>query len=231
MLSSANLTTDRPTFVTHLECGMEGDHYPADAIMTPYIGSHDTQRLLSLADPAAAGVVYNKWPDQGLPVAPGDDEPYQRLGLGLAWTLTLPGAPLLYYGDEYGEFGASDPDNRHMWRPVGERSTAEDALFAMVTKIGAARRASLALRRGDYSTLLAEDSVLAYARHTASDLAVVVLNHGDAPATRTITIPATLPTPPAAFTDALDTEAAPVVVSAGQISVTVPARSAAILLP
>src|ERR1700749_4679196 len=27
-----NLITERPTFVTHLECAMEGDHYPADQI-------------------------------------------------------------------------------------------------------------------------------------------------------------------------------------------------------
>src|ERR1700756_3515697 len=27
-----NLTIERPTFVTHLECAMEGDHYPADEV-------------------------------------------------------------------------------------------------------------------------------------------------------------------------------------------------------
>src|SRR6185436_8816414 len=27
-----NLTIERPTFVTHLECAMEGDHYPAAQI-------------------------------------------------------------------------------------------------------------------------------------------------------------------------------------------------------
>ncbi len=27
-----NLTTERPTFVTHLECSMTGDHYPADQV-------------------------------------------------------------------------------------------------------------------------------------------------------------------------------------------------------
>ena len=32
MNSNDNLTTERSTFVTHLECGMEGDHYPADEI-------------------------------------------------------------------------------------------------------------------------------------------------------------------------------------------------------
>ncbi|MEI7805628.1 MAG: threonine synthase [Hyphomicrobiales bacterium] len=32
MLHDENLTTERPTFVTHLECAMEGDRYPADTI-------------------------------------------------------------------------------------------------------------------------------------------------------------------------------------------------------
>lgn len=32
MSTNDNLTTEHPTFVTHLECGMEGDHYEADTI-------------------------------------------------------------------------------------------------------------------------------------------------------------------------------------------------------
>src|ERR1043166_3114315 len=32
MHDNDNLTIERPTFVTHLECAMEGDHYPADEI-------------------------------------------------------------------------------------------------------------------------------------------------------------------------------------------------------
>lgn len=31
-VANSNLTTDRPTFVTHLECGLQGDSYPADQI-------------------------------------------------------------------------------------------------------------------------------------------------------------------------------------------------------
>lgn len=34
MAYSENLITDRPTFVTHLECGLEGDRYDADTIQT-----------------------------------------------------------------------------------------------------------------------------------------------------------------------------------------------------
>ena len=32
MPTNDNLTTEHPTFVSHLECGMEGDHYEADTI-------------------------------------------------------------------------------------------------------------------------------------------------------------------------------------------------------
>ena len=77
----------------------------------------------------------------------------------MPWVLSLPGAPLLYYGDEYGAFGGADPDNRHMWRAAGQRSSAEDEVYEFVLRVGAARRASSAIRRGEYSTLLAEESV------------------------------------------------------------------------
>ena len=32
MQNNENLTTERPTFVTHLECGLAGDHYAADEV-------------------------------------------------------------------------------------------------------------------------------------------------------------------------------------------------------
>lgn len=32
MRSNENITTERPTFVTHLECSLEGDEYPADTV-------------------------------------------------------------------------------------------------------------------------------------------------------------------------------------------------------
>ena len=207
------------------------DHYPADAVMTPYIGSHDTQRFISLADPAAAGVVYNKWPSDGLPDEPATDDPYGRLRVALAWTLTLPGAPLLYYGDEYGEYGGSDPDNRHRWRPAAQRSTREADLFDVVAAVGRARRDSAALRRGAYTSLMAEEPFLVYARHTASDLALVALNHSDAPITRSVTLPGTVPQPSADLEDALDPTAAPVSITNNAVLITVAPRDAVILVP
>ena len=103
--------------------------------MTPYLGSHDTSRLVSTCDyrgqdaEHSRDVVWNKWPENTLPEAPSEDEPYQRAGVALCWLLTIPGAPMIYMGDEYGEYGGGDPDNRHMFREDELLSTRESELL------------------------------------------------------------------------------------------------------
>src|SRR5690606_22415286 len=77
--------------------------WPQGAIMTPYIGSHDTPRFVTHADYRGQdgehdrGIAGNQWNNTA--VAPGDAEPYRRARIALTWLLGLPGAPLLYYGD------------------------------------------------------------------------------------------------------------------------------------
>ena len=203
------------------------DNYPEGAIMTPYIGSHDSTRFATLAsgDPN----MNNCWPDQPLPEEPSGDEAYERMRVAMSWVLTIPGAPLLYAGDEYGDYGGCDPDNRHMWRPSEQRSSRESALFDVVTRIGQARAESPALRRGDYRSLLGEQGVLAYGRTYNGDAAVVVLNHSGDPVTREVPL-AELGAAPDAFIDAIH-GGDPLPATGGTVEVTVPARSAAILLP
>src|SRR5262249_3262819 len=87
-------------------------------------------------------------------VAPGDAEPYRRTRLGMAWLLELPGAPLLYYGDEYGQWGGADPNNRIMWRNEAALTAEESATPAFVRKLGGARKATPALRRGAYVAIV-----------------------------------------------------------------------------
>ena len=58
------------------------------------------------------GIPSNQWAN--IAAAPGDAEPYRRTRIALAWLLGLPGAPLVYYGDEYGQYGGADPNNRLM---------------------------------------------------------------------------------------------------------------------
>jgi glycosidase len=97
------------------------DRWPAGSVMTPYIGSHDTPRFVTMADYRGQdaghdkGVPGNQWTD--VAAAPQDGEPYCRMRVAMAWLLAQPGAPLLYYGDEYGQWGGADPNNRQLLAP------------------------------------------------------------------------------------------------------------------
>ena len=88
------------------------------------------------------------------------------------------GAPLLYYGDEYGEFGGADPDNRHMYREKSQWSNYESELFEKISEIGKIRLESDALRRGQYSTIHAEPDRLVYAMKSEIQEMNIILNRG-----------------------------------------------------
>ncbi len=106
------------------------------------------------------------------------------------------GAPMIYYGDEAGMWGANDPCCRKpmVWpdrdyapeatlptgaaRPQADEVAFDPELHDYYRRIIALRKASPALRRGDYRTLLTDDArrLFAFARETTDDAAVAVFN-------------------------------------------------------
>ena len=153
------------------------DQYTAGSLMVPYVGSHDVSRLTSRAD-TGTGDAYNQWAEDGLPGQPGDVSAYHAALQAYGWLLTTPGAPLLYYGDEYGEYGGADPDNRHMYRNESGWNDNEAALFENISALGQLRLESVALRQGEYSTRLAMPNLLAYNMTHNEQTMTVVLNRG-----------------------------------------------------
>ncbi len=153
------------------------DQYTPGSLMVPYVGSHDVPRLTSRAD-TGTGDAYNQWVEDGLPGQPGDVSAYHAALQAYGWLLTTPGAPLLYYGDEYGEYGGADPDNRHMYRNQSSWSDHEASLFANISQLGQLRLESIALRQGAYSTRLAMTNLLAYNMTHDEQTMTVVLNRG-----------------------------------------------------
>lgn len=162
--------------------------YPADAIMTPYIGSHDESRFTSHV--ADRGLTGNKWPEQQLPAQPSSDLTYRKFGLAHTWNLTIPGAPLLYYGDEYGEHGAADPDNRHMMRFGAALSVDHQELLSWVRAVGTARWELPQIRRGDFTTLMTTETFWAYSRAlpASGQFAIVAINRSAMPITQNVTV-------------------------------------------
>jgi glycosidase len=207
------------------------------ATMVNYLGSHDTTRFITQATyrdasgPWARDIANRKWSEDGLPVAPPDDEPYDRLWLGMLSLMTLPNTPLLYYGDEYGEFGGGDPDNRHPMRfdtALNSRESRQGALMSSLLRARATRRG---LRRGDFLTVLLGEDVYAYARldPDPKQVALIILNR-----TRSVATPA-VPLPPelgwksgSKLRDALGGPGYPI--TGSLLNVNVPPRNAVLLV-
>lgn len=209
--------------------------WPQGAIMTPYIGSHDTARFASIADYRgqdgghSRGVPFNQWSDTA--VAPGDAEPYRRSRVGLAWLLGLPGAPLLYYGDEYGQWGGVDPNNRAMWRDEGQLGAWESDTLSFVRALGQARRELEPLRRGNYVSLFATDDTLVFARTIgAGDVAIVGLTRADTTQQLDVNVVQLGLQPGTQLLDALGGAGA-TVQGNGDVTLSIPGDSAVILAP
>ena len=110
--------------------------------------------------------------------------------------MTYIGAPMIYYGDEAGMWGGNDPCCRKpmVWpdmayeseatlpdgtpRPTADEVAFDHDLFAYYRRIIGLRKASPALRRGNYRTVLADDArrLFAFARETDGDAVVCLFN-------------------------------------------------------
>jgi glycosidase len=153
-------------------------------LMSPYIGSQDTARFITIAsyrgqtaelDPS---IPYNQWTNIAGP--PPDSDTYGRHRQALAWLLTIPGVPLVYYGDEYGQWGGVDPNNRMDWRGGGNGTltTDETVTQSFTQKLGQARKNLTALRRGVYVPVsVTNPNILVFARQdSAGDVALVAIS-------------------------------------------------------
>jgi MYXO-CTERM domain-containing protein len=193
--------------------------YPTGAIMTPYLGSHDTPRFLSLqSDPARAN---NQWSDP--PATPTTSEPYDRMYLAFGWLMSLPGAPLLYQGDEYGETGGADPDNRRPLRIGPALTPQERAQRVRVAALGRARAALPGLRSRTSRTLLVTEDLWVVARGEGADLVLVALNRSARAQSVTVPVPRELAAEGRMFADALD-PATNAPVRRAALTITLPAR-------
>jgi glycosidase len=158
--------------------------YGAGAVMSTFLGNHDLPRAIHLAEDAP---LFSEW-DSGkarswtnLPTQPTARAPYERLALGFALLMTLPGVPLVYYGDEIGLAGGGDPDNRRLM-PWSGTSADQDWLRTRLGKLAHVRAAHPALRRGTRAGEGASNDVLVYRMSDGGETLHVALNRSDAAA-------------------------------------------------
>lgn len=100
-----------------------------------------------------------------------------RVKLGLSVLMTYPGVPCVYYGDEIGLEGGSDPDNR---RPmIWDESRWDSDLLTHYRTMIDLRKTLPALINGGYQQLAAQGDVFAFTRHTPSQRLVMLAHRSD----------------------------------------------------
>lgn len=163
-------------------------YYGAHNLMGYISGNQDRGRFTSYAggglrfdeDPKLAGWTRN--------VFVGRKEGYKATEMLFAFNMTIPGLPVIYYGDEIGMPGGNDPDNRRMMR-FDNLTENEEHVKDVVSRLAFIRAGSLPLIYGDFETLLVEKDLYAYCRTYFNDIVIIVMNKSAATKNITFALP------------------------------------------
>ncbi|WP_066678993.1 glycoside hydrolase family 13 protein [Clostridium septicum] len=113
------------------------------------LGNHDTERILTMFD-----------------------ENIDLLKLALVMQMTLPGVPLIYYGDEAGLKGGKDPENRrtYPWGKVNEE------ILSIYKAFGKLRNSEEILKKGEFIPIVSNREFLTYERAYNGKKIIVIIN-------------------------------------------------------
>ena len=153
--------------------------YGAHHTMGNISGNHDQIRFASIAGGAID--IYSQGKEEGWTreVGIGDTAvAYKRALLMEVLNMTLPGVPCIYQGDEYGEVGGNDPDNRHMMR-FDNLNADEQKMRNEVAKLIQLRRHSMPLLYGDFIPLIDRPEEIVFQRIYLGQKVTVMLNRDD----------------------------------------------------
>jgi cyclomaltodextrinase len=157
------------------------ENYPPQAVQSLMnsLGTHDTPRLLTLLGGPSPDQLSREEQAVYRLTAQERTRGKALLKLALVLQMTLPGVPCIYYGDEAGMEGYSDPFNRRGF-PWG----AEDMdVFQSYKEIIGLRTNSVAARFGDFLPVYHKGPIFAFERRYAAERLLVGVNRGDSPVT------------------------------------------------
>ncbi|MBD3289771.1 alpha-amylase [candidate division KSB1 bacterium] len=180
------------------------EDYPQDVnyVLQNLMDSHDTDRLASMImNPDRIYGHQNRVEaNRDYDVTKPSAEHRKIQKLILLFQMTYIGAPMIFYGDEVGMWGASDPDERKpmLWadltyedetsHPFGkdrepDKNIVDQKLFDYYKKLIHIRRESKALQLGTYKTLTTEDerSLFIFKRNFENETVVTLINNSDSP--------------------------------------------------
>lgn len=198
------------------------EDYPKEAFyaLMNLMGSHDTARAIFLLgngtdtyNRAEQDPIYNYIEGQ------------KRLKLASILQMGYPGAPTIYYGDEAGQTGSKDPDDRRTY-PWGKEN---QDLIKHYQNIGQIRKKNSDLfSYGDLHHIYAKGDVLAYVRTKGTKSALILINRGKTSQTVEVDTKGLIANG-LRYVDQLDTNFV-AIAKDGKLTLTVPAESGRMLI-
>jgi glycosidase len=177
--------------------------YPAEnlQVLQNLIGSHDTERLSSMImNPDRKFDNDGSESNQGYDPSKPRKEIYEKQKLIAAFQMTYPGAPMIYYGDEVGMWGADDPHDRKpmVWKDLkydeeviakssgfkkgyGKYKVEQNSdLLSFYKKMISIRNENKALKKGEMNFLYSnnEKNTFAFERVFEDEKCIVAFNLG-----------------------------------------------------
>ena len=162
-----------------LEAGLStyGYHH----LMGNITGNQDKPRFMSYADGTLSfDTPWMEYKRMGWKqtIEVQDSLAYRKMAMFNAFNLTIPGIPIIYYGDEIGMAGAGDPDNRRMMR-FENLKKQEAALQKEIGSLIQVRTKNLALVYGDFTVEENTTTKLKYTRRYFDNQVGITLNKED----------------------------------------------------
>ena len=130
------------------------ENYPRENFFSTMnmLGTHDTERILTILE----GKI-------------------EQLKIAVLLQMTLPGVPLIYYGDEAGVKGGKDPDNRKPY-PWGKENIEVINIYKNLCRLRANENI---LKNGDIKFRNNFGNVLCFQRSNEEGVIIVIINSSD----------------------------------------------------
>ena len=149
-------------------------------LMGTITSSHDQIRFISIADGQMTyGEDGTKRAFSDPPEEVEHMSSYQKLANFFAFNFSIPGIPVVYYGEEIGLSGAGDPDNRRPMRFGKNLNMGESMLSEKVTSLTNLRQEYSALSVGDYYSVFLDGPVWAYLKVYFDEIILVAINQSN----------------------------------------------------
>lgn len=158
------------------------ENYPPEALhtMMNHLGTHDTERILSILSGISCE---GKSRESQANLEPNESalkQGIKLLKMALVMNFTLPGIPSIYYGDEAGLTGCKDPFNRKYF-PWGKENAE---ILEFTKQIAKLRKNYDVLKDGQFYPISATLGCVAYLRYINNKKRIfVVINKNPEPIT------------------------------------------------